>query len=312
MTFEVTYLGVQAALPHNGGITTAQLANVHDNLYLLDCGEGTQMKLAQWGIRRNKMGVVLISHLHGDHIFGLPGLITSFSHFQRTAPLRIIGPPGLRQWIGISLKVSEAYIGFPLEIQEIGHDGMEVVFEDQHVRVSAFPLVHRIRCYGYRLDEKVSLNMRREKIEEYGLTHEQIRQARAQKDVNVADGKKVPWTELVHQKYVSRSYVFCTDTAYYPEIVPWISGADALYHEATYLADMQSQATERMHSTSIEAGKIAQAAGIGHLVLGHYSSRYGNVEAFAEEAGQFVPRVTAAREGLVLALPQERTDQNLH
>lgn len=307
MKFDITYLGVQAALPHRGGITTSQVVNVHEDLYLLDCGEGAQMKMEQWHIRRNKIRVVLISHLHGDHVFGLPGLITSFSHFQRTSPLVIVGPPGIREFLDTSLRISEAYIGFSLDIRELVHEGTACVYSDQNVAVSAFPLRHRVRTYGYRLDEQVVLNVSRQKIEEYQLTPDQIRAVRQKTDVNVKSGQKVPWTEIVSPKNVPRSYGFCTDTAYYPEIVEQITGVDVLYHEATYLSDMQQQAAERFHSTAAEAGRIAAAAGVQQLVLGHLSSRYFQHSAFVEEAGEYMGIVMVAEEGLIVSIPQKKT-----
>jgi len=296
MKFEITYLGVQAALPHRGGITTSQVVNIHEDLYLLDCGEGTQMKLEQWHVRRNRIKAVLISHLHGDHVFGLPGLVTSFSHFQRTLPLVIIGPPGIREFLCTSLRISEAYIGFSLE----------------NVSVCAFPLHHRVRTYGYRLNEQVVLNVNRQKIEEYQLTPDQIREVRQKIDVNVKSGQKVPWTEIVSPKHLPRSYAFCTDTAYFPDVVGSVGGVDVLYHEATYLSDMQLQAVERFHSTAAEAGRIAAAAGVAQLVLGHMSSRYFQHLPFLEEAGMYASNVMIASEGLVLAIPQKKTYQILH
>ncbi len=307
MKFDITYLGVQAALPHRGGITTSQVVNVHEDFYLLDCGEGAQMKMEQWHIRRNKIRVVLISHLHGDHVFGLPGLITSFSHFQRTSPLVIIGPPGIREFLDTSLRISEAYIGFSLDIRELVHEGTACVYSDQNVAVSAFPLRHRVRTYGYRLDEQMVLNVSRQKIEEYQLTPDQIRAVRQKTEVNVKSGQKVPWTEIVSPKNVPRSYGFCTDTAYYPEIVEHITGVDVLYHEATYLSDMQQQAVERFHSTAAEAGRIAAAAGVQQLVMGHLSSRYSQHSAFVEEAGEYMGIVRVAEEGLIISIPQKKT-----
>ncbi len=307
LTFSITILGTNAALPGKNTITSAQVLNVHDHLYLIDCGEGTQMKMQQYHIKRNRIDAVFISHLHGDHVFGLPGLLTSYAHFQRKTPLQIYGPKGIRELVETMLRLSEAYVDFEIRIVELEHDGMLTIYKDTTVRVSAFPLRHRIATYGYRFDEQNSIyNIRAEAIRLLGLTKEQIRAAKAGEDIVLPDGAVVLNHEMVYQKSRSRSFAYCSDTAYDERLVAYIEGVDVLYHEATYLSDMAHQAEERLHSTVKDAAGVAVKAGVGKLVIGHFSTRYGDKTAFLAEGLREYNEIILADEGKIIEVTDEK------
>ncbi len=307
VTFSVTILGTNAALPDKSSITSAQVVNIREHLYLVDCGEGTQMKLQQYRIKRNKIEAIFISHLHGDHVFGLPGLITSYAHFQRTKPLHIIGPKGIAELLNTNLRLSESHIEFELYFHELDHLDAARVYEDAMVKVTAFPLKHRIPTYGYRFDEVYKVyNIFPEKIKQWGLTRDQILAAKRGEDVRSQDGTMIPNSDLVYYKNKARSYVYCSDTAYDERIVGYISNADVLYHEATYLSDMKVQAQERMHSTVEEAAKIGILAGVERLVVGHFSSRYTDKSAFLSEGKQWMDNIELGMEGLIVEITPEK------
>lgn len=307
MTFNFTILGTNAALPERDTITSAQVVNVRDHLYVVDCGEGMQSKLQKYRIKRNRIQAVFISHLHGDHVFGLPGFLTSYAHYQRKNPIYIIGPKGIREFVETCLRLSQAYIDFEVHFREMDHEGCALIYEDSKVKVSAFPLHHRISTYGFRFDEKIDEhNIRPEKIKELGLTTDQIKAVKRGDNLLMADGKMILNDEMVYKKTKSRSYVYCSDTAYDEKIVEYISEADVLYHEATYLSDMMVQAKERMHSTVQDAAKIATLAGVGKLVIGHFSTRYLNREHFLREGKMAFSEVILAEEGKVIDIRLEK------
>lgn len=307
VTFSVTILGTNAALPDKSSITSAQVVNIREHLYLVDCGEGTQMKLQQFRIKRNKIEAIFISHLHGDHVFGLPGLITSYAHFQRKKPLHIIGPKGIAELVNTNLRLSESHIEFDLNFHELDHSDAASVYEDAMVKVTAFPLKHRIPAYGYRFDEVYKVyNILPEKIKQWGLTRDQILAAKRGEDVRSQDGTMIPNSDLVYYKNKARSYVYCSDTAYDERIVGYISNADVLYHEATYLSDMKLQAQERMHSTVEEAAKIGILAGVGRLVIGHFSGRYTDKSAFLSEGKQWIDNIELGMEGVIVEITPEK------
>jgi len=307
LTFNITILGTNAALPVRDSITSAQIVNVHDQLYVVDCGEGMQSKLQKYRIKRNRIQAVFISHLHGDHVFGLPGLLTSYAHFQRKNPIFIIGPKGIREFVETCLRLSQSYIDFEVHFREMEHEGSVLIYEDSKVKVSAFPLHHRISTYGFRFDEMTSgYNIKPEKIKELGLTTDQIKAVKRGDNLLMADGKMILNEEMVYKKTKARSYVYCSDTAYDESIVDYISEADVLYHEATYLSDMVVQAKERMHSTVQDAAKIATLAGVGKLVLGHFSTRYLNREDFLIQGKLEFNEVILAEEGKVIEIHLEK------
>lgn len=312
MEFSITILGCNAALPSYGDITSAQVVNVHERLYVVDCGEGMQTKLARYGLKRNKIEAVFISHLHGDHVFGLPGLLTSYAHYQRTRPLIVIGPVGIREMVETMMRLSHAWIDFGMEVVELQHEGLQEVYRDGHVRVCAFPLRHRVPTYGFRFEEVWEMyNIRREKIAEYGLDAARIRAAKRGEDVVLDDGRSLPYGELTWGRPHVRTYAYCSDTMREPGLADYVRGVDVLYHEATYLHDMVVQARERMHATAEEAAETAREAGVKRLVLGHFSTRYADKEVFREEAERIFSPVEVGREGLKVEVAREKYDESI-
>lgn len=285
MSFTVTILGTNAAYPTQDSITSAQILNINEHLYLIDCGEGTQMKMQQYGVRRNRINAIFISHLHGDHLYGLPGVLTSFGHFQRSKPLSIFGPKGIKEYVEVTLRLSQAYIGFEIHIIEINDASLQKIYEDAYIDVYAFPLTHRIPTFGYRFTEKIGLSkIRPEKIEEYQLSYEDIKCIKKGQDLQLTNKNIIKNEELTYPKPKGRSFAYCSDTMYDENIIPYISNVDILYHEATYLEDMEEQAGERMHSTSTQAAKIAQKGDVGQLILGHFSTRYKPLDLFLTQS----------------------------
>jgi len=267
------------------------------------------MKLLQYGVKRNRIDAIFISHLHGDHVFGLPGLLTSYAHFQRKSPLHIYGPKGIRELVETMIRLSEAFIDFEITITELSHDGMVAIYEDGIVSVSAFPLMHRIPTFGFRVDEKAgTYNIRAESIRTLGLTTDQIRAAKSGKDLLLASGKIIPNHEIVYQKSRLRSFVYCSDTAYDEGLAAYIKGADILYHEATYLEDLAIQAKERFHSTVLDAARLASMAGVGRLVIGHFSTRYLDKRQFQEEGRLEFGEITLGEEGKIISIEYEKNE----
>jgi ribonuclease Z len=306
MTFSVTILGALAAMPDASSITSAQVLTIRDQLYLIDCAEGCQMKLQKYGIRRNKIRTIFISHLHGDHLFGLPGLLTSFSHFQRTTPLTLVGPAGLQSFVNTCLSVSQAFIGYDIHIKELESEQDVPVYEDTHVRVYAFPLTHRIPTYGYRMEEKLPVvNMRADVIRQYKLDVSQIRDIKKGLDLVLADGSILKNSDVVYQKHVPRTYAYCSDTIYDERIAAYVKGVDLLYHEATYLNDLEHKASERMHATAAQAALIARKGGVSGLILGHFSARYGDRDDFLQEAAAVFEATRLAGEGITFEIPSK-------
>ncbi|MBK8670150.1 MAG: ribonuclease Z [Saprospiraceae bacterium] len=309
-SFSIKILGTNAALPEESTITSAQVITVHEQMYVIDCGEGMQSKLKLYKIRRNRINAILISHLHGDHLFGLPGLLTSYVHFQRKTPLTIIGPAGIREFCEVILRLSHAFINFEILIIELTHgDEKIVVYEDLHVEVSAFPLNHRIPTYGYIITEKLpSWNVRADKIVSLQLTVDQIKAVKRGEDIVTAEGLTVRNEEVVYHKWLPRRYAYCSDTVYDERLPSYISGVDVLYHEATYLSGMEEQAMDRMHSTVVQAADIARLSGVGKLVVGHFSVRYVDKTEFLIEGREVFENTILAEEGLEIIINEKKND----
>lgn len=303
MKFEVLVLGTNAALPVRDKITSAQIVNAGDNLYLLDCGEGTQMKLAKYRVKRNKIKAIFITHLHGDHLFGLPGLLTSLGHHHRKEKLFIFGPVGIARFVNVVLETCRAFLGYEIEVRETDTTIPQSIYKDNKINIRTIPLKHRVPTNGYLLTEEPRpYNIDVEKIKKYRLSVEQIKSVKAGNNLLLSDGTFLNWQELIIPPLKLRSYAYCTDTIYDESIVPMIEGVDLLYHETTYLDDMTSEAADRMHSTISEAAKIARLAGVNKLLTGHYSGRYDGLNAFLEAGKKIFKNTLIAEEGLVVSV----------
>lgn len=305
MTFEVTILGSNSAIPANGRHPTSQILNFNERLFLIDCGEGTQMQFNRYKIRSGKIDHIFISHLHGDHFFGLIGLITSYNLNHRSAPLHIYGPKGIDEIINLQLKYCSRGLDYDLVFHIFEAENGSVVFEDKNMLVTSLKMVHRIPCSGYIFTEKFTeRNIRKEKIQEYNIPFEAIGGIKKGNDLVLPSGKIVPNEELTLPLPQPRRYAFCTDTLYNEDILPHIAGVNLLYHEATFDESRADRALETFHSTSAQAAQIALKAKAQKLLIGHFSSRYyePDLENLLNEARATFPETSLALEGYTFAV----------
>lgn len=306
--FELITLGTGAALPARGRYPTAQLLNVHEGLYLIDCGEGTQERLRAQGINFLRIERIFISHLHGDHYLGLQGLISSMHLMGRKAPLHVHGPAPLRGIIDIQLRASETYLRYPLHVHVNPDVSGTVVHRDHRLEVIALALRHRIPTTGFLFKEQSApRSLRMDRVAE--IPHYLRDAVKHGADLERADGSRVPNEVLTLSPPPPRSYAFCSDTAYAPELIPFLQGADLLYHEATFTEQLMGRARETMHSTAAQAATLAREAGVGQLLLGHFSSRYKSEQALLAEALAVFPNTLAAQDGRRYPIA-ERTEVN--
>ncbi|MEL6924681.1 MAG: ribonuclease Z [Bacteroidota bacterium] len=307
MQFNLTILGCNAALPANGRHPSAHALNIHEHCFLIDCGEGTQMRMNSFGIRKSRIHHIFISHLHGDHIFGLIGLLTSMSLGGRESSLEIFSPPGLRQIIQIQLDLGAGHLTYPLHFREINPEAHQLIFENKELEVYSLPLLHRVPTAGYLFREKrAPLNIRPEKISEHNIPFTAIPDIKAGADYHTPSGKCISNEELTLPPRLTRSFAYCSDTAYHEGLVPLIKGVDLLYHEATFANDKKEHAPITMHSTAQQAASIASQAAVGQLILGHYSSRYKDVNVLLNEAKAVFENTVLGEEGRCYELPARR------
>lgn len=299
-TFQVTVLGSSAATPTSLRHTSAQVLQHHNNWYLLDCAEGTQMQIRRFKVPMMRISHVFISHLHGDHYLGLPGLLFSMHLLGRNKPLHVYSPPGLREIIELQFKVSGLIPVYETIFHEVRQGG-EVVYRDPVLEVESLEMAHRIPCFGYLFRETTrERNIIKQSIPRYDIPVEQMPGIKQGRDLVLPDGKTVPNERITTSPPEPRTYAFCSDTAYTEKFLPQIRGADLLYHEATFLGDRAETAREKTHSTTIEAATIAKKAGVGRLMLGHYSARYKDMQLFLKEAQEVFPDTLLAEEGMVV------------
>jgi ribonuclease Z len=302
--FEVTTLGTGAALPARGRFPTAQLLNAGERLYLIDCGEGTQERLRQAGVNFSRIARVLISHLHGDHYLGLMGLISSMHLQGRTAELHVHGPADLQAVIDLQLKVSQTWLRYPLRFHAVEHRSGETLFTDEHITVIGLALRHRIPTTGFLFRELPQpRKLRPEKVTL--IPHFRRNAVKEGEDLTLADGTVLPNASLTLPPPPPRSYAYCSDTAPAPELVPLLAGVDLLYHEATFTEDLAARAKETFHSTAMQAARIARDAGVGRLLLGHFSSRYKSNGILLIEALPIFPNTVLANEGATFVIGQQ-------
>ncbi len=259
--------------------------------FLIDCGEGTQVQLRKAKARFSKINHIFISHLHGDHCFGLPGLIASFRLLGRETPLHIYGPKGIREMLETIFRITETHRGFELVYHELESKKSEKIFEDKRVEVYTIPLNHRIYCNGYLFREKPKerhLNMA--EISKYAEIETcDYHNIKLGKDFVLSDGYVLKNELLTTEPSKSVSYAFCSDTRYFETVVPIIENVDVLYHESTFLHDLKEMADYTGHTTALEAARIARKANVGKLILGHFSNRYNDLNVFTDEARQVFP-----------------------
>jgi len=303
LKFEITILGSGAAAPTLRRRPTSQLVNVREKYFLVDCGEGTQIQMRKLKVKFQKINHVLISHLHGDHFFGLIGLISTMHLLGRTRTLYIFGPAGLKEVIDVQLRVSETYLNFIIDFTEINHKKSEVIYENSELTITTIPLKHRINCTGFLFKEKKKpRKIIKEKVVELNIPVVAYAKLKVGDDFVDEDGKVFKNSELTKDAEHSYSYAYCSDTAYYEKVVDIIKGVDVLYHESTFLDDLKKRAKETFHSTSKDAAKIANKAEVSKLILGHFSARYKEFDLFLKEAEEEFPNTILAEDGMVIRL----------
>jgi ribonuclease Z len=304
MRFELTILGSSGTMPFRDRFPTAQVLNVREQLFLIDAGEGVQMRMSRFRIRRGKIKRIFTSHLHGDHIFGLPGLLTSLGMNYRQDPLHIYSPPGLKKMIDGMFPETEKAPPFPIHYHEVDPSLHQLIWENRDLTVHSIPLRHGIPCCGYLFREKkMPRKMRRDKIQEYSIPFDDIPAIKAGGDWKPPKGEIIPNEELTLDSPAPRAYAFCSDTAYTEEIIPIIKEVNLLYHEATFLHEDREKAALTNHSTALQAATIAKAAEVGRLIMGHYSARYEDLGHHLAEASEIFPASSLGYDGLVLAVP---------
>ncbi|KOP39907.1 ribonuclease Z [Flavobacterium sp. WLB] len=296
---KLTILGCYAATPRTLTNPTSQVLEIKNRLFLIDCGEGTQVQLRKNKIKFSKINHIFISHLHGDHLYGLIGTISTFSLLGRTTDLHIYGPKGIKELILLQLKLTESWTTYNLFFHELESKESEVIFEDNRVIVKTIPLKHRVYTNGYLFQEKPG----ERKLNVEAAQHYNIHTAYYQKiknggNVTLDDGTVIENEKLSFDPIPAMSYAFCSDTVYNEDVIPIIENADILYHESTFLESEAPLAQKTLHSTAKEAARIALKANVKHLVLGHYSTRYDGIERFKEEAEEIFPNVILGDDGL--------------
>jgi ribonuclease Z len=308
MDFSFTSLGVSAAQPAYGRHLAAHVLCIEPELFLIDCGEGTQFQFNAFGVKRHRIRHIFISHLHGDHFFGLIGLLTSMGMNDRKEPLAIHAPAGLEEMIGLQLRLTGSVLPFEVSYYPLTFNGLDCILETDRLEVFSFPLDHRTPACGFLFREKpLPLNIIPEKIAEYGLAFEQIREVKNGLGLKLPGGQIVPNQELTLPPYKPRSFAYCSDTAYSEAIVPFIKGVDLLYHESTFLDRDAELAALTWHSTAVQAARIALQAEAGQLAIGHFSARYYELQELLDEAREIFPRTILAGEGESVVLPLVRT-----
>lgn len=297
---KINILGCYAATPRTFNNPSAQVLTIKNKLFLIDCGEGTQVQLRKHQIKFNRISHIFISHLHGDHFFGLVGLITSFSLLNRQEDLHIFGPTGIKEIILLQLKISKSYTGYSLFFHEIENPESSLIWEDEQVSVQSIPLDHRISTYGYLFKEKnTAYQLNLSAIAENEVEHCYFNKLKMGQDVPNRYGTIIPFQQLTYPPIAEKSYAYCSDTAYTESIIPIIQNATVLYHESTFLASEAHLCAKTKHSTAKEAATIAQKAGVQHLILGHFSTRYKDLTAFLREAQPLFNATQLADDGTI-------------
>ena len=295
--FAVTILGNNSAVPAFNRHPTSQVVTFDGTNYLVDCGEGTQIQMINYKIRRGKITHIFISHLHGDHYFGLIGLINSFGLLNHTQNLHVFGPAPLNEIIELQLKVSDTRLPYKLHLHTIENEG--TLLETEKLRVDCFRTNHRIECYGFRFNEKRALRrLNAEKAKEMDIPFSFYDRLKAGEDYITKDGLLIKNEEVTLPGEKGKSYAFCADTKYDEAMIPHIEGADMIYHETTYLDNLRERADIRFHSTTKQAALIAKKAGVRKLLIGHFSSKYDVLDEFEVEAKEIFPNTELAIEGV--------------
>ncbi len=297
---QLTILGCHSATPRDNARPTSQVLEIRNHLFLIDCGEGTQMAMRKNRVKFARIKHIFISHLHGDHVYGLVGLVSTFCLLGRDQPLTVYGPKGIKEMITLQLTLAESHVPFELRFRESVQDKPTLIFEDEQVSVTTIPLDHRVFTHGFLFQEKEGdRKLDVVACEEKGVDVAYYRKIKQGHDYVTVDGEVIPNSELSTPGVSPMSYAFCSDTKYKEDILPIIQGADVLYHESTFLKSHEHLCEKTGHSTAAQAATMAQKAGVETLILGHFSSRYKNYEMFTDEAREIFPNAQLAQDDKV-------------
>ena len=304
MSLELTILGCHSATPRVNAHPTSQYLEINNRQFLIDCGEGTQRQMRKYKVGFSKINHIFISHLHGDHFFGLIGLISTFGILNREKDLHIFGPKGIKEVTLLQLKLSKSYSKFNIVFHELSSKKSELIFEDDKVTVHTIPLTHRVYTNGFLFKEKEKLRkLNIENVQQYSEIETcDYHNIKAGKDFVLENGEVIKNEELTLTPPKSKSFAFCSDTSYKEDIVPIIKNVDLLYHETTFLKDREDLALKTKHSTAEQAAKIAKKATVKQLIIGHYSSRYSDLKLFKSEAETIFSNVILAETGKKVSL----------
>ncbi|MBN8566814.1 MAG: ribonuclease Z [Flavobacteriales bacterium] len=297
---KLTILGCYAATPRTITNPTSQVLEIKNRMFLIDCGEGTQVQLRKNKIKFSKINHIFISHLHGDHFFGLVGLISTFMLLNRESDLHVYGPKRIKEIILLQLRAGNSFTGYNLYFHELESKESEVLFEDEKVIVKTIPLKHRIYTNGFLFQEKNKerkLNI--DKIQNLGIDVVYYQKIKYGGDITLDNGTIIPNHEITFDPEPEKSYAFCSDTVYDEDLIHQLKNVDVLYHETTFLEKETHLAEKTMHTTAKQAATIALQANVKTLVLGHYSTRYESIELFKSEAETIFPNVLLADDGKV-------------
>ena len=306
MNFTLNVLGTASALPTTERYPSAQVLDVRGRLFMIDCGEGAQIGLRRAKVSFLKIEHICLSHNHGDHIFGIFGLLSTMGMLGRSSALNIYAPKSFGPVLDFFMSNFGEGVKFEINHIVLEMSGPEVVYESRTAELLAFPLNHRVDTFGFILREKMPpYNVRKDAIERHGLTLAEIGTLKRGEDV-IRKDCVIPHSEAAYIPFVPRSYAYCSDTAPFPELADWVKGVSLLYHESTFPAEMSEMAEKTFHSTTLQAAQVALDAGVGRLLVGHYSSRFPSVDFYLDELRTIFPDTDLAHDGDVVEIPYIR------
>ncbi len=309
MSFLLTVLGSSSALPTSKRYPSAHVLNVHEHFFLIDCGEGTQLQLRKFKFRFTRINHIFISHLHGDHVFGLPGLLSTFNLLGRKSEICIYGHIELQQYLSCFLNQFGKDLLFAVKFVPVKTNRQAIIFENKQVSVESIPLRHRIPTIGFLFREKEKeRNIRKEVIKKYDLGIKDILRIKQGEDFITRDGQSVPNHILTIPPFRGRSYAYCSDTLFHKRLAERIKDVDLLYHEATFLEKDHKLARLTMHSTVAQAARIAKLSNAGKLLIGHFSSRYKSINEIVNEAKSIFENTEAVEDGNQYHVAQTRKE----
>lgn len=301
--FEVNILGCGSALPTTRHFASSQVLNIREKLYMIDCGEGTQLQLRRSKLKFSRLNHIFISHLHGDHCFGLMGLLSTFDLLGRTAAMHIYAHPDFESILNMQLDYFCKKMDYEVVFHPINPSKIEIIYEDRSVSVTTIPLRHRIPTCGFLFSEKKTPDhIKRDMIDYYGIPTCDINRIKNGEDYVLADGTVIPNNWLTAPSSSPRKYAYCSDTLYHREIIEQVKGVDLLYHDATFADSDRPKAEMTFHTTALQAATIAKDAGVKQLVIGHFSARYEEEDLLLREAQSVFPNTVLAIENLKLIL----------